>query len=84
LCFVIGPASKAAAYKLMGEGYRCFDLGHYIKDYDLFRKDGAAVADAQKGIAVGVTQESATAVMQEDASDSHTKEAIEGYFAPDL
>ena len=38
LCFVIGPASKVVSYKLMGEGYRCFDLGHFIKDYDMFKK----------------------------------------------
>ena len=38
LCFVIGPTSKVVAYQLMSEGYLCVDLGHFIKDYDMYRK----------------------------------------------
>lgn len=38
LCFVIGPTSKVLAYQLMSEGYLCMDLGHFIKDYDMYRK----------------------------------------------
>lgn len=39
LCFVIGPASKVLSYKLMSDGYTCFDLGHFIKDYDMRKKN---------------------------------------------
>lgn len=39
LCFVIGPASKVISYSLMKKGYRCFDLGHFLKDYDMFTNE---------------------------------------------
>ena len=38
LCFVVGPTSKVVAYQLMSEGYLCMDLGHFIKDYDMYKK----------------------------------------------
>ena len=38
LVFALGPAGKVLAYDMYNAGYRTLDLGHTIKDYDLYKK----------------------------------------------
>lgn len=38
LIFALGPCGKVLAYEMFKKGYRVLDLGHIIKDYDLYRK----------------------------------------------
>jgi hypothetical protein len=38
VCIVLGPTAKPLAYDLYKEGYQAWDIGHFIKDYDAWRR----------------------------------------------
>lgn len=38
VCIVLGPAAKPLAYDLARNGYQAWDIGHFLKDYDAYRK----------------------------------------------
>lgn len=38
VCVVLGPAAKVLVYDLYKKGYQAWDMGHYFKDYDAYRK----------------------------------------------
>ncbi len=38
VCIVLGPTAKPLAYDLHRNGYQAWDIGHFIKDYDAYRK----------------------------------------------
>jgi hypothetical protein len=41
VCIVLGPTAKPLAYDLLKEGYQAWDIGHFIKDYDAWRKQSS-------------------------------------------
>jgi hypothetical protein len=38
VCISLGPTAKPLAFDLSKEGYKVWDLGHLMKDYDTFMK----------------------------------------------
>lgn len=38
VCIVLGPTAKVLTYDLYREGYLAWDMGHYFKDYDAYRR----------------------------------------------
>lgn len=38
VCIVLGPTAKVLAWDLHKRGYQAWDMGHYFKDYDAYRK----------------------------------------------
>jgi glycosyltransferase family protein len=38
VCIVLGPTAKPLAYDLYKAGYQAWDIGHFIKDYDAWKK----------------------------------------------
>lgn len=38
ICIVLGPTAKALVYALHKRGFQAWDMGHYFKDYDAYRK----------------------------------------------
>jgi glycosyltransferase family protein len=49
VCIVLGPTAKPLTYDLFMSGYQVWDIGHFIKDYDAWRKhsarDGETIAE---------------------------------------
>ena len=39
ICISLGPTAKALVYDLCKNGYQAWDMGHYFKDYDAYRKN---------------------------------------------
>ena len=46
VCIVLGPTAKPLVYDLHKKGYQAWDIGHFIKDYDAYRKKTARDAEA--------------------------------------
>lgn len=38
VCAVLGPTAKVLVYDLYKKGYQAWDMGHYFKDYDSYKK----------------------------------------------
>lgn len=38
VCVVLGPTAKVLVYDLHQAGYQAWDMGHYFKDYDAYKK----------------------------------------------
>ena len=38
VCVILGPTAKVLTYDLAKAGYQAWDMGHYFKDYDAYRK----------------------------------------------
>lgn len=38
ICVVLGPTAKPLVYDLAKNGYQAWDLGHFLKDYDAYKK----------------------------------------------
>lgn len=45
VCIVLGPTAKVLVYDLYKEGYQAWDMGHYFKDYDAYRKKKPRTAE---------------------------------------
>ena len=38
ICIILGPAAKVLVHDLHNLGYIAWDIGHYLKDYDAYKK----------------------------------------------
>ena len=38
ICISLGPTAKVLAYDLYKNGYQAWDMGHYFKDYDAYKR----------------------------------------------
>ncbi len=38
VCVILGPTAKLLVYDLYKKGYQAWDMGHYFKDYDAYRR----------------------------------------------
>ena len=39
VCVILGPTAKVLVCDLHERGYQAWDMGHYFKDYDAYRKN---------------------------------------------
>ena len=45
VCVVLGPTAKVLVYDLVKAGYQAWDMGHYFKDYDAYRRKKPRTAE---------------------------------------